>query len=185
MSFTGRAQTILSELTPVLESVKEEDFAAVVEALAASGRIFVAGAGRSGLIGRMLAMRLAQAGFAAHMVGESTTPAIAAGDLLFICSGSGHTATLQPVAEKASALGAKLVLLTYRLGSPLALQADLILSLPVPLDPSRPGGLAGDQLLGTRFDQCALLTVDALVAEVCARLDIPPSTLAGRHANLE
>ena len=56
-----------------------------------SERIFLAGAGRSGLALKSFAMRLTQLSKQAFVVGETTTPAITASDLLVIASSSGET----------------------------------------------------------------------------------------------
>ena len=47
-----------------------------------ASRIFVAGAGRSGLCIRAAGMRLMQMGKSTYIVGETITPSIQAGDLL-------------------------------------------------------------------------------------------------------
>src|SRR5512136_868994 len=54
-------------------------------------RVYVAGAGRSGLIARAFAMRLLHLGFDVYVVGETVTPALQRGDTLVIFSGSGET----------------------------------------------------------------------------------------------
>lgn len=65
--------------------------AAAVELTANARRVFVHGAGRSGLALQMTAMRLMHVGLQVHVVGETTTPAIGEGDLLLTASGSGTT----------------------------------------------------------------------------------------------
>ena len=45
-------------------------------------RVYVAGAGRSGLIARAFAMRLMHLGMEAYVVGETITPAMHTGDIL-------------------------------------------------------------------------------------------------------
>ena len=54
-------------------------------------------------------MRLVHAGYNVNMIGEVVTPAIKAGDLLILVSGSGGTETLLPFVKKAKSVGAKLV----------------------------------------------------------------------------
>ena len=134
---------------------------------------------------RALAMRLAQMGRAAHVVGDATAAALAAGDLLLLISGSGRTATLRVFADKAREVGAEVGLLTYRAESPLAAAAQAAAVLAVPMEAERPGGVGGRQLLGTLFDQCALLAADAIAAAVAARLGEDDAAMQRRHANLE
>ncbi|HSP51806.1 MAG TPA: SIS domain-containing protein, partial [Cryobacterium sp.] len=78
-------------------------------ALRAARRVFVLGAGRSGLALRMTARRLMHLGLDVHVVGEVTTPAIAAGDVLLVASGSGATAAVVRAAETGSASGARVI----------------------------------------------------------------------------
>ena len=54
-------------------------------------RIFLMGAGRSGLEARVFAMRLMHLGFDVHAIGEATAPVPTQEDLVIIISGSGKT----------------------------------------------------------------------------------------------
>ncbi|MGZ4892148.1 MAG: SIS domain-containing protein, partial [Halobacteriota archaeon] len=54
-------------------------------------RLFVMGAGRSGLVVKGFAMRLMHLGFNVYVVGETVTPAVETDDLLIVISGSGET----------------------------------------------------------------------------------------------
>src|SRR5258706_16202231 len=89
---------------------------AILQAL----RVFITGRGRSGLYMRGFAMRLMHMGRVIYVVDETTTPAITAGDLLLIGSGSGKTASQVGHAAKAKALGAKIGLITIAESSPIA-----------------------------------------------------------------
>lgn len=185
MDMAARTGGILDEILVVLGGLDQAGFDRAVAGLTRAERVFVAGAGRSGLVMRMLALRLIQAGLTVHAAGDATTPAIGGGDLLVIGSGSGETDSMRTLAAVAREAGAEVLLLTHAPDSPLGKRADLILLLPVPHDQSRPGGLAGTQLLGTLFEQCLLLTADLLAAEVCARVGAAAADLQRRHANLE
>ena len=77
-----------------------------------NSHIFVYGAGRSGFIGRGLVMRLVQAGFQAHFVGESATPPMNPEDLLIMISGSGKTDMVQKILTISKDNGMKIVLIT-------------------------------------------------------------------------
>ena len=124
--FTG----VIGEIDRCLRAVSPEQFDAAVETIDAAERVFVAGAGRTGLAMRAFAMRLMHLGKTAYVVGETTTPGIAAGDLLVIGSGSGRTASLQAAAGKAKQLGARILLLTIDPGSPIGKLADAIVEIP-------------------------------------------------------
>lgn len=180
-----RFDEVLGEIRPVLDGIRDEDISTVAQILADAPRVFVAGAGRSGLIVRAFAMRLAQAGLDVYVVGGCTTPAIKADDALFIVSGSGKTSTTRAIAECAKNVEARVLLATYTTKSPIATMADAVLEIPVPVDPNRPGGLAGTQALGTLFDQCLFLTCDVLAEAVAGIRGIGHDEMKNRHANLE
>lgn len=198
-----RFDAILAEIRPVLAGVDPEAFARAVTMLDQSPRIFLAGAGRSGLLMKMFAMRLMQAGCHAAVAGESTTPSIQRGDLLVIASGSGATPSMHVLAQTARKVEAALLLLTYSPDSPLAQTATSTLHLPVPRveedaassgeDPvphgfgsrNRVGAIRSSQILGTLFDQAVQFTSTLLVEEVARRRGETNSTMQQRHANLE
>ena len=83
----------------VCDKISVSEMLDVADALNGAKRIFIAGIGRSGLIGKTFAMRLVHMGFLVYIVGDATTPAIQANDLLVIVTGSGTTKTLQLYAE--------------------------------------------------------------------------------------
>lgn len=180
-----RLEKIASELRQTICLLPDNSFSRLARRIARAKRIFVAGAGRTGLVMRMFAMRLVQCGLFVHAAGDATTPAIRKGDLLIIASGSGVTATMVVIARAARAAGANMILLTAQPRSTLARIAPEVVRLPVPLDARRPGGLASAQLLGTCFEQCLLIFCDLLIEEVAAARRQRESDLARRHANLE
>ncbi|MBW7456512.1 6-phospho-3-hexuloisomerase, partial [Paenibacillus sepulcri] len=84
MGITSYTDKIIGELSRSLRAVPEDAVEQLAEGILASRKIFVAGAGRSGLMMKALAMRLMQAGLDAHVVGETITPGIAKEDMLII-----------------------------------------------------------------------------------------------------
>jgi 6-phospho-3-hexuloisomerase len=90
----------------------------------------VAGAGRSGLVLRMAAMRLMHLGLIVHVAGDTTTPAITARDVLLVASGSGTTSGVVKAAETAAKVGAGIAAVTTNADSPLAGLADAIVIIP-------------------------------------------------------
>lgn len=127
-----RFDEIIQEIRPVIAGMDPEVFSHAVAMLHTAPRIFLAGAGRSGLLMKMFAMRLMQAGCNAAVAGESTTPSIQRRDLLVVSSGSGNTATMRVLAETGVRMDASILLLTYSPDSILARSASHVLSLPVP-----------------------------------------------------
>ena len=62
-------------------------------------RVYVAGAGRSGIIARAFALRLLHLGYDVYVVGETITPALKPGDMLVVFSGSGETHSIASICE--------------------------------------------------------------------------------------
>ena len=94
-------KSILQELTENEKRVSQDEMEKFADAILKADRIFVAGAGRTGFVARAFANRLMHMGMTVFFVGEPTTPAIKAGDLLVIGSGSGETGSLVVMAQKA------------------------------------------------------------------------------------
>ena len=62
----------------------------------------------------IFAMRLMHCGYQVFMVGGVVTPSLGKDDLLLLISGSGSTETLLPLAKKAKAINAKVVLISMK-----------------------------------------------------------------------
>lgn len=178
---------IVRELDSTVEQVvsgQAFELSRIAEHIVAAPRVFVVGAGRSGLALRMTAMRLMHLGIATHVVGEVTTPAIAAGDLLLAASGSGTTAGVVRAAQTALRAGARVVALTTAAESPLGrLAADTVV---VPAaDKLDWSGEASAQYAGSLFEQTVVLLGDAFFHAVWQRSGMSAEALWPRHANLE
>ncbi|MBQ16737.1 MAG: 6-phospho-3-hexuloisomerase [Planctomycetaceae bacterium] len=186
MSVAERAARIAEEIGATVRRVDDEAASRLVEALAETPRVFVAGAGRSGCAVRAFAMRLAHLGLSAHVVGETTTAALAAGDLLVVGSGSGSTGSMVAIAQKAAALGGRIALVTIREGSPIGELAEIQLCVPAPTPKlDGPDEASSIQPMGSLFEQSLLVVLDAVVLGLMDRLASDPGTMFSRHANLE
>ncbi|MDE0002941.1 MAG: 6-phospho-3-hexuloisomerase [Rhodospirillaceae bacterium] len=182
-------RNILDELRRTLNQISCEEVAVLVREVTGARRLFVAGAGRSGLVMRSFAMRLAQLGRHAHVVGETTTPSVESGDLLLIGSGSGVTDRLVLYAGKAAEVGARVAAVTAEPASPTARLADVVVVIPAPTpkSPQKTGGHGNrsHQPMGTLFEQSLGVMLDACVMLLMARLEETERGMEGRHANLE
>lgn len=179
---------IADELTGVTERVVRADPMAlgrVSDLVAEAPRIFVLGAGRSGLALRMTAMRLMHLGLAVHVVGEVTTPAISADDLLFAASGSGTTSGIVRAAATAVEAGARVVAITTDADSPLARLAGGSTIVVPAADKLDRSGSASAQYAGSLFEQAVVMIGDALFHALWARSGQDADTLWPRHSNLE
>ena len=147
-------------------------------------RVFVHGAGRSGLALRMTAMRLMHLGLEVHVVGEVTTPAIAEGDVLLTASGSGTTSGIVAAARTAVDAGARVAAITTAADSPLADLAEAVLVVPA-ADKQDRSGAASAQYAGGLFEQTVVLLGDAVFHALWKRSGADADELWPRHANLE
>ncbi|KQS18043.1 6-phospho-3-hexuloisomerase [Frigoribacterium sp. Leaf186] len=147
-------------------------------------RVFVHGAGRSGLALRMTAMRLMHLGLEVHVVGEVTTPAIGEGDVLLTASGSGTTSGIVAAARTAVDAGARVAAITTAVDSPLADLAEAVLVVPA-ADKQDRSGTASAQYAGGLFEQAVVLLGDAVFHALWKRSGADADELWPRHANLE
>lgn len=178
---------ILAEVTACVRQVSAESLAQAGALIESASRIFVAGAGRSGLCMRALAMRLMHIGKTAYVVGETTMPAIAAANLLIIGSGSGQTTSLLTIVAQARRQGAIILLFTTDATSPLAEQADYRVIIPAPAfkTAEQVRGFISMQPLGTLFEQSLFILCDCLILGLMQRTGVSAAQMAERHANLE
>ncbi len=78
-----------SKIRSIANTISDEDAEKFIRELLNAKRIYVVGAGRSGLVAKAFAMRLMHLGLSAYVVGETITPALNRGDVMVIFSGSG------------------------------------------------------------------------------------------------
>jgi 6-phospho-3-hexuloisomerase len=178
---------ILTEVAICVHQVSAESLAQAGALIESTSRIFVAGAGRSGLCMRALGMRLTHIGKTVYVVGETTTTAIAAADLLIMSSGSGQTASMLAIAAQARRQGAIILLFTTDVTSPLAELADYRVVIPAPAfkTTEQGRGIISIQPLGTLFEQSLFILCDCLILGLMQRTGVSAAQMAERHANLE
>jgi 6-phospho-3-hexuloisomerase len=186
-SMDSTLEQILAEVAACVRQVSADSLVQAGELMGSSPRVFVAGAGRSGLCMRALAVRLMHLGKTVYVVGEMTTPSISGADLLILGSGSGRTAGLLTIADQARRVGAKILLFTTDADSPLAELADHRIVLPAPSLKENEGepGHTSVQPMGTLFEQSLLILCDSLVLGMMQRTGVSAARMFERHANLE
>jgi 6-phospho-3-hexuloisomerase len=178
---------VLTEITACFAQLPGECLAQSCSLVENAPRVFVSGVGRSGLCMRALAMRLMHLGKTVYVTGETNTPSIAAGDLLIIGSGSGQTATLLVMAEKARLHGAHILLFTTDDSSPLAALSDHQVIIPAQARKASKAanGYKSVQPMGTLFEQALLILCDCLILSLMQVPGMEPAQMQQRHANLE
>jgi 6-phospho-3-hexuloisomerase len=186
-SMDSGIEQIIGEVAVCVRQVNPACLDQAGKLIASSPRIFVAGAGRSGLCMRAFAVRLMHLGKMVHVVGEITTPNISTNDLLILGSGSGRTDGLLTIAHQAKREGAQILLFTTDGSSPLAEQADLRVIIPAPSLKSTEGssGPLSVQPMGTLFEQSLLIVCDRLVLGLMQQTGVSSTQMSRRHANLE
>ncbi len=185
MSQLDYARTvILQEVETTLKTLNPAQIEVALQQIQQAKRIFTAGAGRSRLALQMAAMRFMHLGFTVYVAGETTTPAIAAGDLLIVASASGTTTSAVHAAEVAKKSGATTLLLTSTLDSTLSKLATATLRIPA-ASKADTADRASLQYAGSLFEQSVLLTCDLLFHLLWKAGGQTGEQLVTRHANLE
>jgi len=176
-------ELILNKINAVLEATDDALVQKIVSAVDGANRIFVTGAGRSGLVSRFFAMRLVHSGYKVYMVGEIVTPSIQAGDLFVVISGSGGTETLLPLVRKAKSVGAKIAVISMKGQSPMAELADLVCQIGSGNENSF--GVVKGMPMGTVFELSTLVFLEAIVSYIVHEKGLTEEGMRALHANLE
>lgn len=178
--------SVVEELKRTLTSISPEQEACLADEILKANRVFVAGAGRSGMMARCFAMRLMHMGFTAYMVGEVVTPSIAAGDLLIIASGSGETASLVSMAKTAKRLGAAVATVTIYPEATIGSLAEAVVEIHAPTSKSAiDTGTHSVQPMGSLFEQSLLICLDHVILVLMEKKQMTGEEMFKRHANLE
>jgi len=174
-------QLIIEKISGVLEATDDTYDAKLTQLLDNAKRIFIAGAGRSKLVGNFFAMRLVHGGYDVNVVGEIVTPSIKNGDLLIIISGSGETEQLIAFTKSAKKMGANIVLISAKGESTIGDLADGVFQIGKQEQYGKVLGMP----MGTVFELSTLLFLEATISHIIHEKGIPEEIMRERHANLE
>jgi 6-phospho-3-hexuloisomerase len=175
---------VRDEIAATAAKIDQKQLAGLTAHIGMADRIFVAGAGRSGMVLRMAAMRLMHLGLTVHVAGDTTTPAISFGDLLLVASGSGTTSGVVKAAETAARAGARIAAFTTDPGSPLARLVDALVIIPAAQKTDHRSNVSR-QYSGSLFEQVLFLATESIFQTLWDDADEPAEQLWLRHANLE
>lgn len=186
-------EKLVSRINYTLQRMNKKKIENFISILMGSQRVFIVGAGRSGLVGKSFAMRLMHLGFNVYVVGETITPAMKPNDLLIAISGSGMTSSTLLIAKTAKKLGAIVVAITSRGDSPLANIADHVVKIK-----GRGEDVVRDYLsdqlkgvsksltpLGTLFELSTAVFLDSIITRLMELLGKDEDELKKKHTNLE
>ncbi|EMR06631.1 3-hexulose-6-phosphate isomerase [Bhargavaea cecembensis DSE10] len=174
---------ILQEVSQVIGKVDPRQYRQLKEMLNEPGRLFIFGEGRSGLLGRMIAMRLMHCGCKVFVVDETITPSLAKEDRLLVISGSGNSARIRDMAKKSEGAGYRIWLVTANGEALGETWCEGGLLIPAATRSRKSGEPGTIQPLGNQFDQSAHLLLDALVIDGPAS-GLDHQSLKDRHSNL-
>lgn len=177
----------------LVDSVNKEKIAELVECILDTRKIilrdkniFVAGAGRSGLVAKTFAMRLMQLDFDVFVAGETITPAIKKGDVFIVCSGSGETETMCQLTRRAKKEGAFIVCVTGRSSSALSSLSDLVLEVPTSGGPdTQPRQPGAEEFSVTLFEQELFVLLEVVIFVLMDKTNKSVWDLQKKHSNLE
>jgi len=194
MTIHVRMEKLTQKIAEQCRQIDRKSIDRFVDAIMSSSRIFIHGAGRSGLVGRAFAMRLMHLGFTVHIVGEVTTPPIHKGDLYIAVSGSGKTSSILAIAKTAKTIGARIAHITSHPDSPIGKLADLHVVIKGREPTKGRSDYLARQLtgahepltpLGTLFELSSMVFLDSIIEELMIRKNKSESELRVLHTNLE
>ncbi len=185
-----------SKIRTIANSISDDDVGKFLDEILKAKRIYVMGAGRSGLVAKAFAMRLMHLGFQAFVVGETITPALNTGDAMVIFSGSGRTKTVADIAETGKEIGAHICLITSNADSRIGKIADCIVIIEHHRDDVDDDAaefeirqMMGDHKsfapLGTLFETASMIFADAVISRLMEITKTDENALKNRHVNLE
>jgi 6-phospho-3-hexuloisomerase len=185
-----------SKIRTIANSISDDDVGKFLDEILKAKRIYVMGAGRSGLVAKAFAMRLMHLGFQAFVVGETITPALNTGDAMVIFSGSGRTKTVADIAETGKEIGAHICLITSNADSRIGKIADCIVIIEHHRDDVDDDAaefeirqMMGDHKsfapLGTLFETASMIFADAVISRLMEITKTDETALKNRHVNLE
>jgi 6-phospho 3-hexuloisomerase len=182
---------ILGKVSQVAQRISPQEADAFIELLIKAPRVYLIGAGRSGLVARAFGMRLVHLRKKVFIVGETITPALRRADVLVAVSGSGKTTWVVETARAARQLGGRVAALTWDRNSQLAQLAELVVLVPSEALPRQVAGYTTRELmgippppLGSLFEISTLVFFEACVLELMSRLGIAEEEMRRIHANL-
>lgn len=178
---TTHRHMILDKISSILSATDDSYHAKLTDMLDGAARVFVAGAGRSGLVCKFFAMRLVHSGYDASVVGEVVTPSIKKGDLLIVISGSGETEQLIAFTKKARTEGAKILLISSKASSTIGDMADAVFQIGRTEQYGKVVGMP----MGTVFELSTLSFLESAISHIIHEKGIAEEVMRSRHANLE
>lgn len=184
----------------ITATLSDDDAISLISEIRQAKRIYLAGAGRSGLIAKAFGMRLMHLGYESYIVGETITPSMKREDLLVVFSGSGETKSIAEIAEIAHRIGGRVALITANRSSGMGNGADCVVELDTRQETASEAEthfdvrqLTGEYRslsqsiapLGTLFESASLIFADAIISALMEIGHCDVSELRDRLANIQ
>ncbi|HHV24410.1 MAG: 6-phospho-3-hexuloisomerase [Methanosarcina sp.] len=186
---------IAENLKEVVDRLDKKSIKIMIQKILNSKRIFLMGAGRSGLVAKAFAMRLMHLGFSVYVIGETTTPAVQPEDVVIAISGSGETHSIADLGKIVKDIGSTLITVTSKKESTLGRISDIAVILPSKTKNDLDAGgylernMRGDYKnvppLGTSFEITSLIFLDSIIAQLITLTGASEAELKSRHTNIE
>ena len=142
-------------------------------------RIFLMGAGRSGLEARAFAMRLMHLGFDVHVIGDVTSPVPTNEDLVIIISGSGKTQSVIDIGTTIKGKGPKMAIITTN--NDYSIIVDIAIIIPVTIKDIDKDLRECFLPMGTLFETVSHIFLDAIISELKYRTRTTEAKMKDRH----
>ncbi|MFH0861244.1 MAG: 6-phospho-3-hexuloisomerase [Candidatus Altiarchaeota archaeon] len=185
---------IADHVKKVASTLDAKDLELFVDELIKAERIFLFGAGRSGLVAKAFAMRLSQLGLRVYVVGETITPGMRKdGDLFVLVSGSGETKSVVSAAKVAHNIGTRIASITSYRESSLGQLSDHVVVVKgktrVDIEKDHlkhqiEGIHSSLTPMGTLFEDTVLVLLDGVIGDLMNRTKKAEHEMRGRHANV-
>jgi len=185
---------VVRHVEDIVEGLNEKQINTMITAIQEADKVFMLGAGRSGLAAKAFAMRLVQLGLTAYVIGESVTPAMTDKDLLIAVSGSGETKSIVSAARVAKGVGSKVLAVTSYPRSRVGRVSDIkvVIKGRTKIDIEKDhlkhqiiGTHSTLTPLGTLFEDTVMIFFDGIIAKLMTDLKKDEREMKSRHATLE
>ncbi len=167
---------IFEEVRSCLASTGKNDFEELEKILKKSKKVFIAGTGRSGLVGKMFAMRLRQIGYESYVVGETITPPARKGDIVIFISYSGERISHIEIAKRVKKEGVKVLLISSKGKKKLSEISDYNIEIPIK---------KSVQFGNSLFEQSVFIFLESFILYIKKKEKISEESFRKRHTNLE
>ena len=168
---------ILEQIKSTVSSIDPVSQRQLIDEIVNAKTVFIYGAGRSGLVGQLFAVRLVQIGLDVHFIGDMTTPIIGKDDLTILISNTGETMSAVQTANIARRIGCKVACITSNTKNKLSHASNL--TVVVEHDGKMDATYAP---LGTIFEDSVSIFFDSLIPSIMERKGMDEDAMRKRHA---